>query len=96
MTRKSRPASGARSRIVTIRLPEHLIRHFRRGGPGYQTRIRQALEEHVDRLARLKAFEAACAEVRHLSAKDRRALALLDARPLDSEPLADAFGALPD
>jgi uncharacterized protein (DUF4415 family) len=45
-----RPAGSMRSdrRQVTLRLPAHVIEHFRSQGPGWQTRAIAALERAVE------------------------------------------------
>jgi BrnA antitoxin of type II toxin-antitoxin system len=86
----------APTRLLTIRLPVALLAHFQSGGPGYQTRIRLALEEHVGRGAREAAFERTCAKLKHLSVKEKSVLDYLDRRPFRSERLRDPFGAISD
>jgi hypothetical protein len=89
-----RPADEA-TRSVTIRLPARVLAHFKKTGPGYQTRIRAALENHIERETRLAAFERTCAKIGRLSSKDRRALSVL-ARPFNSKTMHDPFDAVPD
>ena len=84
------------TRSVTIRLPARVVAHFKSGGAGYQTRIRQALEQHIRRQQRLESFDRACRKLKRLSLRDRKALALLDERPLNREALQDPFDALSD
>jgi BrnA antitoxin of type II toxin-antitoxin system len=38
---------------VTLRLPRHVLDHFKAGGPGWQTRIGEALERHVGGASRV-------------------------------------------
>lgn len=47
--RRGRPRlpDGARKEKVTLRLSPEVLEHFRAGGEGWQTRIDQALREHV-------------------------------------------------
>lgn len=42
-------SQGRRAVMISLRLESDLLEWFRGGGPGYQTRIRQALREHVRR-----------------------------------------------
>jgi uncharacterized protein (DUF4415 family) len=39
---------GETKEQVTIRLPAYVLRYFRKGGKGYQTRISQVLEHFVE------------------------------------------------
>ncbi len=44
----SRAAPAApQKQIVTIRLDVEMLKWFKAGGPGYQTRINQILREHM-------------------------------------------------
>ena len=92
--RKRTGKEASQSQLVTLRMPQKLLAHFRASGPGYQTRIREALEDHVERQSRLIAFDKACARMKSLSPKDRSALAILSDRPLNKEALIDPFDAL--
>jgi uncharacterized protein (DUF4415 family) len=48
LTRRGRPPVGdAPKQQVTLRLPRHVLEHFKAGGAGWQTRISRMLEEHV-------------------------------------------------
>ena len=48
-----RPPLGDRARQpVTMRLPPHVLDHFRGTGPGWQRRVADVLEAHVARKAR--------------------------------------------
>ena len=48
LTRRGRPPVGdAPKQQVTLRLPRHVLEHFKAGGAGWQSRLSQALEEHV-------------------------------------------------
>lgn len=48
LTRRGRPPVGdAPKQQVTLRLPRHVLDHFKAGGAGWQTRIGDALEAHV-------------------------------------------------
>ena len=48
LTRRGRPPVGDQPKQqVTLRLPRHVLDHFKAGGAGWQTRIGQALEEHL-------------------------------------------------
>ena len=84
------------TRSVTIRLPARVLAHFKETGPGYQTRIRQALERHIEREARLESFERTCAKLRRLSLRDKNALSVLTKRPFNSKVMRDPFDAIPD
>ena len=48
--RRGRPAimPDARREKVSIRLSPRVLHHFRAGGPGWQTRVNDALERLVD------------------------------------------------
>lgn len=43
--RRGRPPSDSVKRQVTLRLDAEVVEHFKAGGPGWQTRINQALLE---------------------------------------------------
>ena len=48
LTKRGRPPVGdAPKQQVTLRLPRHVLEHFKAGGAGWQTRIGRALEAHV-------------------------------------------------
>ena len=45
LTKRGRPPIGDEPKQqVTLRLPREVIRHFKAGGPGWQSRISEALE----------------------------------------------------
>ena len=53
LTRRGRPPVGvAPKQQVTLRLPRPVIDHFKAGGAGWQTRIGDVLERHVNRSRR--------------------------------------------
>jgi hypothetical protein len=81
---------------VTIRLPAYVLSHFKESGPGYQTRIREALERHIDREQRLESFDRVCAKLKRLSLRNKQVRAALQSRPLNSETMRDPFDALSD
>ncbi len=81
---------------VTIRLPARVLAHFKQTGPGYQTRIRAALENHIDREMRLEAFERTCAKIGRLSLRERRAMSVPAKRPFNSKTMRDPFDAVSD
>ena len=90
---KARPAAA---RSVTIRLPVKVLAHFRQGQAGYQTRICQALEEHIEREKQFRTFERVCERLERLSVADRKALGTILRRPLNSASMRDPFGAVSD
>lgn len=48
LTRRGRPPVGdVPKQQVTLRLPRHVLEHFKAGGAGWQSRLSQALEAHV-------------------------------------------------
>jgi uncharacterized protein (DUF4415 family) len=50
LARRGRPPAGNEPKQqVTLRLPKEVIAHFKAGGPGWQTRIGDALQEFADR-----------------------------------------------
>lgn len=54
LTKRGRPTVGdAPKQQVTLRLPRHVLDHFRAGGAGWQTRIGEALERHVGGTSRV-------------------------------------------
>jgi BrnA antitoxin of type II toxin-antitoxin system len=81
---------------VTIRLPADVLSHFKASGPGYQTRIREVLESHIERERRLESFEHVCAKLKRVSLGDKRVRAALQSRPLNLGTMRDPFDALPD
>ena len=46
---KRGPQKAPRKKLVSLRLPEEVIEHFKAGGPGWQTRIEKTLREAVKR-----------------------------------------------
>lgn len=59
LTKAGRPPIGDEPKQqVTLRLPREVIRHFKAGGPGWQSRISEALER-ITRKRRGKADKAA-------------------------------------
>ena len=81
---------------VTIRLPAHVLLHFKGEGPGYQTRIREALERHIEREKSLESLDRVCAKLKRLSLRDKQVRAVLQPRPLNSKTMRDPFDALSD
>jgi len=81
---------------VTIRLPTHVLAHFKVSGPGYQTRIREALERHIEREQRIESFDRVCAKLKRVSLRDKQVRAALQSRPLNAQTLRDPFDALSD
>jgi hypothetical protein len=79
---------------VTIRLPADVLSHFKESGPGYQTRIREVLQSHIDREKRLESFDRVCAKLKRVSLGDKRVRAALQSRPLNLETMRDPFDAL--
>ena len=51
LVRRGRPKSDNPKQVVKLRLPAAVVEHFRAAGPGWQTRIGQALERLVTRKA---------------------------------------------
>jgi uncharacterized protein (DUF4415 family) len=49
LVRRGRPLANERKEAVSIRLSPEVLRHFRAGGAGWQTRIDQALREWIER-----------------------------------------------
>ena len=48
-TKRGRPPVGdTPKQQVTLRLPQQVIEHFKAGGAGWQTRIGEVLERHVE------------------------------------------------
>lgn len=59
LTRRGRPPVGdAPKQQVTLRLPRHVLEHFKAGGAGWQSRLSQALEEYVSGKGRASVAEA--------------------------------------
>lgn len=53
LTKPGRPPIGdSPKQQVTLRLPRHVIDHFKAGGAGWQTRIGGVLESHVGKVGR--------------------------------------------
>ncbi len=51
LVRRGRPPSENRKEAVSIRLSPDVLRHFRSGGPGWQTRIDDILRDWIKRSA---------------------------------------------
>jgi uncharacterized protein (DUF4415 family) len=49
--RRGRPLAASPKQAVSIRLSPEVIRHFRAGGRGWQTRIDEALRDWIKRVA---------------------------------------------
>ena len=49
LVRRGRPPAAVRKVSTTLRLSPEVLEHFRAGGPGWQTRIDQALKRVVAR-----------------------------------------------
>lgn len=49
LVRRGRPPAQTRKEAVSIRLSPDVLRHFREGGPGWQTRIDEALRNWIKR-----------------------------------------------
>lgn len=49
LVRRGRPPSEAKKEAVSIRLSQDVLKHFRSGGPGWQTRIDAELRRLVKR-----------------------------------------------
>ncbi|MCB1503213.1 MAG: BrnA antitoxin family protein [Bauldia sp.] len=47
LVRRGRPPVATRKEAVSIRLSQDVLRHFREGGPGWQTRINEALRDWI-------------------------------------------------
>jgi uncharacterized protein (DUF4415 family) len=48
LTRRGRPPVGSEPKQqVTLRLPRHVVDHFKADGAGWQTRISDLLEDHA-------------------------------------------------
>jgi uncharacterized protein (DUF4415 family) len=45
---RGRPVAGSPKRLVSLRLDQDVIEHFRAGGPGWQSRINAALRRHLN------------------------------------------------
>jgi BrnA antitoxin of type II toxin-antitoxin system len=49
LTKRGRPPVGdAPKQQVTLRLPRHVLEHFKAGGAGWQTRIGEVLARHAE------------------------------------------------
>jgi uncharacterized protein (DUF4415 family) len=71
LTKRGRPPQGdAPKQQVTLRLPRHVLDHFKAGGAGWQTRISRMLEEHVAD-ARKPGRSSAVAETKSAYAADK-------------------------
>jgi uncharacterized protein (DUF4415 family) len=46
---KRGPQKAPTKKLVSLRLPEEVIEHFKAGGPGWQTRIERTLLESIKR-----------------------------------------------
>lgn len=56
LTKRGRPPVGDEPKQqVTLRLPKRVLAHFKSGGPGWQTRISEALERAVRKDSRKSA-----------------------------------------
>ncbi|HKR25682.1 MAG TPA: BrnA antitoxin family protein [Allosphingosinicella sp.] len=56
LTKPGRPPIGDEpKRQVTLRLPRHVLEHFKADGPGWQTRIGEVLERHAEEAKRKSA-----------------------------------------
>jgi uncharacterized protein (DUF4415 family) len=65
LTKRGRPPVGdAPKQQVTLRLPRHVLEHFKAGGAGWQTRIGEALERHVAGTRREQGRSSSVAEPR--------------------------------
>ena len=51
LLRRGRPATVHPKVSTTIRLSQHVLSHFKAGGPGWQTRIDDALADFVKKQA---------------------------------------------
>jgi uncharacterized protein (DUF4415 family) len=50
LTKRGRPPVGdVAKQQVTLRLPRHVLEHFKAGGAGWQSRLGEALEDYVSR-----------------------------------------------
>jgi uncharacterized protein (DUF4415 family) len=52
LVRRGRPPAAVRKVSTTLRLSPEVVEHFKGGGPGWQTRIDQALKRLVSRSMR--------------------------------------------
>lgn len=58
LTKRGRPPVGdAPKQQVTLRLPRHVLEHFKAGGAGWQSRLSQALEDYVSGKGRASVAE---------------------------------------
>jgi len=48
---KRGPQKAPTKKLISLRLPEEMIEHFKAGGPGWQTRIEKTLRESMKRRA---------------------------------------------
>lgn len=65
LTKRGRPPVGDEPKQqVTLRLPRHVLDHFKAGGAGWQTRIGLALEDHVTGAVRRQGGASAVAETK--------------------------------
>ena len=46
---RGRPVLGPSKKLISLRLDQDVIDHFRAGGPGWQSRINAALRQHLSR-----------------------------------------------
>jgi uncharacterized protein (DUF4415 family) len=53
--KRGRPKSAVRKEPVTVRLDPEIVGFFRAGGPGWQTRMNNALAEYVNKHRRPRA-----------------------------------------
>jgi uncharacterized protein (DUF4415 family) len=54
VVRRGRPKSAIRKEPVTVRLDPHVVGFFRASGPGWQTRMNEALAEYVSKHRRVR------------------------------------------
>lgn len=52
LVRRGRPKSSVTKHLTSLRLSKEVLKHFRQTGPGWQTRIDEALKKHVARTSR--------------------------------------------
>ena len=52
VVRRGRPPKADRKQTTTLRLDPDLLKHFRKSGPGWQTRINETLRRAVKRSVR--------------------------------------------
>lgn len=59
LTKRGRPPVGDEAKQqVTLRLPRHVLEHFKAGGAGWQSRLSRALEDYVSGKSRRAVTEA--------------------------------------